>query len=359
MSEGVTGSKVELYDLNRPEIEALLSELGEPAYRGHQLGEWLYVHLATDFTEMTNLPRGLRQALADRTSITTLQVMSSICSSDGETRKDSLRLRDHNAIETVLMRYQRRRTACISTQAGCPIGCPFCATGQMGLHRNLSSGEIIAQALHFARILRTTHERLTNVVMMGMGEPLLNYDASLAAIRRLVDSEGFGLGQRRISLSTAGVVPGIRRLAGEGLEITLAVSLHAATDALRNRLVPLNRRYPLDELFEACHYYVMRTHRRVSFEWALIEGENDTPEQVSALVARLAGLQAHVNLIPFNAVAGYRGRASSPHRLAAFASQLERRGVRHTIRTRRGVDIGAGCGQLVCCQTPAPAGSRD
>ncbi|MBU0703135.1 MAG: 23S rRNA (adenine(2503)-C(2))-methyltransferase RlmN, partial [Chloroflexi bacterium] len=209
------------------------------------------------------------------------------------------------------MRYERRRTACISTQAGCAVGCAFCATGQTGFRRDLTSGEIVAQALHFARELRVVGDRLTNVVLMGMGEPLLNYDPSLAAIRRLVDPQGFGLGQRHITLSTVGVAPGIKRLAEEGLQITLALSLHAATDALRDQLVPINRRYGLDALLAACHGYAERTGRRVSFEWALIAGVNDMPEQAEALAARLVGLLAHVNLIPLNPIQEYGGHPSS------------------------------------------------
>jgi 23S rRNA (adenine2503-C2)-methyltransferase len=213
----------------------------------------------------------------------------------------------------VLMRYERRRTACISTQVGCAVGCAFCATGQMGFRRHLTSGEIVAQALHFARSLRgggdeSTDERLSNVVLMGMGEPLLNYDHSLSAIRLLIHPQGLNLGQRHITLSTVGVVPGIERLAEEELQITLAISLHAATDQVRDQLVPINRRYGLDALFEACYRYVERTGRRISFEWALIDGVNDTQEQARALCARLVGILAHVNLIPLNPTSDYARR---------------------------------------------------
>lgn len=339
-------SKTCLYDLDFPALQALLSGWGEPDYRARQLWRWLYVHLATDFAQMTNLPLSLRRRLAAETSMCTLQVVDSIQSADGETRKDLLRLEDSETVEAVLMRYERRRTACISTQVGCAIGCAFCATGQMGFRRHLSSGEIVAQVLHFARLLDAEGDRLTNVVLMGMGEPLLNYEASLEGVRRLIDPTGFKLGQRHITLSTVGVVPGIERLAGEELQVTLAVSLHAATDPLRDQLVPINRRYGLDALFEACYHYVERTGRRVSFEWALIEGVNDTPEQAQALAARLHGLLAHVNLIPLNPTAGYDGQPSSPSSLAAFTAELDRYRVPYTVRVRRGVDIQAGCGQL-------------
>ncbi|MEE8389441.1 MAG: 23S rRNA (adenine(2503)-C(2))-methyltransferase RlmN [Anaerolineae bacterium] len=337
-----------LYNLNLPSLQSLLKNWGQPAYRARQLWEWLYVHLLTDLEQMTNLPRSLRERLAAETSVGVPQVADTVQSSDKRTRKDLLRLGDGETVEAVLMQYERRRTVCISTQVGCAVGCTFCATGQMGFRRDLSSGEIVAQVLHFARILRdeAKGERLTNVVLMGMGEPLLNYDSSLDAVRRLIHPQGFNLGQRHITLSTVGVVPGIRRLADEGLQITLAVSLHAATDQLRDQLVPINRRYGLDDLFEACHHYVKRTRRRVSFEWALINGVNDTPAQAQALAARLTGILAHVNLIPLNPTSSYTGRPSSQSTLADFTAILERHRIPHTIRVRRGVNIQAGCGQL-------------
>ena len=342
-----------LYDLGFPALQSLLKERGQPAYRARQLWEWLYVHLANSFDQMTNLPSSLRERLAAETIIGAPKVVDTVQSADGETHKYLLRLADGETIEAVLMRYERRRTACISTQVGCAIGCTFCATGQMGFRRNLSAGEIVAQALHLARLLRADRERLTNVVLMGMGEPLLNYDASLAAIRCLVHPRGFNLGQRHITLSTVGLVEGIERLAEEvGLEhtaplqITLAVSLHAATDQLRDQLVPINRNYGLDALFEACYRYVKRTGRRISFEWALIEGVNDTPAQAQALAARLTGLASHVNLIPLNPTLGYAGRPSSHTALAAFTAVLERNRIPCTVRVRRGVNIRAGCGQL-------------
>jgi 23S rRNA (adenine2503-C2)-methyltransferase len=346
--DGSNASKpmISLYDLDLASLQALLQDWGEPAYRTRQLWEWLYVHLATGFGQMTNLPRSLRQRLATETIIDVPETVDTVQSTDGETRKDLLRLADGETIETVLMRYERRRTTCISTQVGCAVGCTFCATGQMGFHRDLSSGEIVAQVLHFARLLRTGGETLTNVVLMGMGEPLLNYDNSLSAVRRLIDPQGLNLGQRRITLSTVGVVPGIKRLAEEDLQITLAVSLHAATDQLRNQLIPINRRYGLDALFEACHHYVARTRRRVSFEWALIAGVNDTAEQARALAARITGILAHVNLIPLNPTQEHDGRPSPQAAIDAFTATLERHRIPHTVRVRRGINIQAGCGQL-------------
>jgi 23S rRNA (adenine2503-C2)-methyltransferase len=342
----VTEGQIQLYDLDLDGLESFLESMGEPSYRAEQVWEWLYVHLVDSFDQMTNLPKSLRQRLAEKTTLQLLEVVDTARSADHRTRKDLLRLPDGETIEAVLMRYERRRTACLSTQVGCAMGCPFCATGQMGFYRDLSSGEIVAQALHFARHLQAKGERLTNVVLMGMGEPLANYDASLEAIRRLNHPEGFRLGQRHITLSTVGLVPEIRRLAREGLQITLAVSLHAATDDLRDRLVPVNRRYPLDTLFDACSSYIELTGRRVSFEWALVEGINDTPEQAHALADRLQGMLAHVNLIPLNPSPEYRGTGSASERVNAFAAILDQRHVPYTIRVRRGVAIQAGCGQL-------------
>jgi 23S rRNA (adenine2503-C2)-methyltransferase len=275
---------------------------------------------------------------------------------DGETRKDLLQLTDGEQIEVVLLRYRQRRSACISTQVGCACGCLFCATGQMGFVRQLSSEEIVAQVLYLQRELAARAERLSNVVLMGMGEPLLNCDATIAALRRLTDQRTFGFAPRRITLSTVGIVPGIRRLLNEDklengkkekdLPIRLAISLHAATDALRSRLVPISERYPLDDLFGAVREYIGRTQRRVMFEWVMIGGVNDTPEQAEALCARLAGIPAHVNLIRLNPTLDYHGRPSSPAAIESFRAILDWAHIPHTMRQRRGAAIVAGCGQL-------------
>lgn len=342
--------RVAIYDLTHSALQALLEGWGEPSYRADQVWEWLYVHLVGSFDEMTNLPKDLRQRLAERASLDTLDLVDTVRTADGSTRKDLLGLRDGETIEAVLMRYETRRTACLSTQVGCAMGCPFCATGQMGFQRNLTSGEIVAQAIHFARHLQEGGERLTNVVLMGMGEPLANYDNSLAAIRRLNNPDGFRLGQRHITLSTAGLAPEIRKLAREDLQITLAISLHAATDELRDRLAPVNRRYDLDALFKACSQYAEQTGRRISFEWALIEGVNDTPDQAHALANRLhnalPGSLAHVNLIPLNPSRGYQERRAGEEAVKTFTAILDRRRVPYTIRLGRGATIQAGCGQL-------------
>ncbi|MGC9393810.1 MAG: 23S rRNA (adenine(2503)-C(2))-methyltransferase RlmN [Anaerolineae bacterium] len=342
----MTKAKPNLYDLDLSELETLLGAWGEPRYRAKQIWEWLYRHLATDTEQMTSLPKVLRERLAEETRLSVPRVLARQESFDGETRKDLLEFEDGHTVEVVLMRYIERRSACISTQVGCAVGCQFCATGQMGFQRNLTRGEIVAQVLHLARELDAQDQRLTNVVLMGMGEPLLNYNHTLAAIRTLIHPDGFQMGQRRITLSTAGIAPGIRRFADEGVQVNLAVSLHAATDVLRNELMPINRKHNLNELFAAISDYLTKINRRVTLEWVLIDGVNDTFEQAEALAARTAGMLVHVNLIPLNPTTDYPGRPSSDEHVEAFTQILERRHVSFTLRLRRGIDIQAGCGQL-------------
>lgn len=336
-----------VYDLSRDELSATLQSWGYQRYRVDQLWTWLYGHKATDFAAMHTLPRELRERLAAEYRLGNLELVTEVWSSDGETRKAALRLPDGQIIETVLMRYEGvRRTACISTQAGCAMGCVFCATGQMGFARHLSAGEIVEQALYVARILEADGERLSNVVLMGMGEPFHNYDATLTAIRGLMDEDGLNIGQRHITVSTVGLAPAIRRFAGEGLQVRLAISLHAATDTERSALLPVNRRYPLAELLGAVRGYIAATNRRVTFEWTLIAGENDTPETAHRLGALLEGLLCHVNVIPLNPTSGYAGQPSDPERVARFVGILESYGLPTTVRVRRGIDVNAGCGQL-------------
>jgi len=353
--------RVALYDLTRDQLTALLAEWGEPGFRASQVWGWLYRSLVGDFESMANLPRALRARLAAETELRLLDPVAEQVSASGLTRKVLFRLGDGNSVEAVRMDYHDRRTACISTQAGCGMGCTFCATGQGGLARNLSSGEIVAQVLYLAREIRAQEiERanalgyqaqlpehpISNVVLMGMGEPLANFEATWQAIETLADEEGYNLGARRITLSTVGLVPGIRRMAEAGLPINLAVSLHAPDDELRNRLVPVNRRYPLAELLPAVGDYVARTGRRVTFEYALIDGVNDAPEQARALADLLAGLLCHVNLIPLNPTPGSSLQPSPRERVDAFRQELEWAGIPATVRMRRGIDIEAGCGQL-------------
>lgn len=338
--------KRDLYDLDFSALEALLASWGESRARARALWKVLYRQWPTAFEQLVDVPAPLRERLAAETRLYVPQVLARQESPDGATRKDLLELADGERIEVVLLRYRQRRSACISTQVGCANGCRFCATGQMGFVRQLSSGEIVAQVLHFQRELAAVGEKLSNIVLMGMGEPLMNYEHTLAAIRRLVDPQGLGFVQRRITLSTVGIVPGIDRLAQEKLLVNLAVSLHAATDALRTYLIPVNQRYPLDDLFAALRRYTAQTQRRIMVEWTMIAGVTDTPEQVEALVQRLQGIPAHVNLILLNPTPDYDAAPSSPEAVDAFARVLDQAHIPHTVRQRRGSVIAAGCGQL-------------
>lgn len=334
------------YDLSFAQIKTLLADLDEPVYRAQQIWDWLYKKHVPSIEQMANLPKGLRQKLATAVPPYPLQVASEQHSNDGQTKKLLFQLPDGQFIETVLMRYEKRRTLCISTQAGCAMGCVFCATGQMGFSRNLQAGEIVAQVLYFARELAQTGEHVTNIVMMGMGEPLHNYRHTLTAVDRLTDPTGFNLGARKITISTVGLVPAIRRYADEQRQTPLAISLHAATDEERDKLIPVNRKWPIADVIDACHYYIEKTGRRLTFEWALIANENDTVEQARILGRLLQGMLCHVNLIPLNPTAGYGGQPSSREQVAAFQAELAHYGVSSTVRVRRGIDIQAGCGQL-------------
>jgi 23S rRNA (adenine2503-C2)-methyltransferase len=295
---------------------------------------------------MTTLPQSLRQRLDDHFTFSTLQVASQMNSSDGKTKKTLFNLTDVASVEAVLMRYESRRTACISSQAGCAMGCVFCATGQMGLLRNLSTGEIIEQVLFFARDLSRQGERLTNIVLMGMGEPFHNYAATMQAVDRLNHPDGFNFGARRFTVSTVGLVPFIERFTDERRQVNLAISLHAATDEVRNKIIPIAARYPLEALIPACRRYVEHTGRRITFEWALIHDLNDTQEQAESLAQLIRGLNCHINLIPLNPTENYPGKAPSQERVQAFGTFLEKHGLSWSIRVRRGIDIQAGCGQL-------------
>ena len=352
-----------IYDLSFEEMAAFLNAWGEPGYRGAQVWEGLYRHLWSSPDEFSSLSKTLRLKLGENyshvkadggglPSFVHLHPGRILKSSDGETIKTLFSLSDGKQIEAVLMRYFKRRTLCISTQAGCAMGCVFCATGQMGFLRQLTSGEIVEQVLYYARQLALEHEQVTNIVIMGMGEPFHNYDATMSAIDRLNHSQGFNMGARRFTISTVGLVPGIRRFTQEHSQVNLAISLHAADDELRTQLLPINRKYPLDELLSACLEYVQVTHRRLSFEWALIQGVNDTPEQANLLAQKLklfrvgGSILCHVNAIPLNPTQKYAGNASTHQRALAFQKELEQAGIPCTIRLRRGIDIQAGCGQL-------------
>jgi 23S rRNA (adenine2503-C2)-methyltransferase len=334
------------YDLSLSQLETDFKALDLHAYRARQLWQGIYAHLLPSPYAITNLPVDLREMLDESYTFDAFEIHKRIESSDGRTQKFLLELHDGATIETVLMRYERRRTACISTQVGCAMGCVFCATGQMGFGRNLSRGEIAAQVLLIGQHLAQEGDRLTNVVLMGMGEPLHNYEETIAAIDLLNDPDGFNFGARRFTISTVGVVPTIDRFTSERRQVNLAVSLHAATNPLRDQLLPINRRYPLEDLIAACRRYVRHTNRRITFEWALISNFNDQPDQAHALTDWLHGLNSHVNLIPLNPTDGYAGGPSTRERAAAFQHILQEAGISCTIRLRRGIDIQAGCGQL-------------
>ena len=348
--------RVSLLDFSLPELEAFLAELGQPKFRARQVWEWIYKRYVADFEAMTNLPKPLREQLAAKATLTPLQPVAEMVSLGADTLKTLFQLPDGQTIETVLMLYEERRTLCISSQAGCAMGCTFCATAQGGLARNLTSGEIVAQVLHFARYLAdpaalpiTVVARpsdVTNIVLMGMGEPMHNYKNVWTALRRLTDPDAFGLGARHITLSTVGLVPMIDRMAEEGIQIGLAVSLHAPNDELRNQLTPINKAYNVDELLDAVRRYIDKTHRRVTFEYALMRGINDSPELAQELGGRLQGILCHVNLIPLNPIPNSPYQPTSDEDTERFAQILRDAGVPATVRLRRGIEINAGCGQL-------------
>lgn len=341
-----TAQKIDLFNLSQAELETMMKELGQPKFRAKQLWEWIYHHFAAEHEEMTNLPKALREALADKTQFGDLTPVVTELSSDEHTEKVLFECHDGRLIETVLMRYEKRNTICMSSQAGCAMGCVFCATGQMGFMRHLTVGEMVGQFIYFARKLKAEDARISNVVMMGMGEPLHNYDNTLAAVDRMTDPKGIDLGNRKITISTVGMIPAMKRYADEQRQTPLAVSLHAATDAERTALIPPNKRWPIAELMDACRYTIEKTGRRLTFEWALINGKNDTIEQADKLGALLQGMLCHVNLIPLNPTKGFDGRPSNPERVEAFINKLSDYGVSATVRVRRGIDIQAGCGQL-------------
>jgi len=383
--------KTDLLSLTLPQMQQWLVERGEPSFRAKQLFSWLYQRLVTDFSAMTNLPQSLRSQLAQEASIGPMIVRSEQHSKDDRTRKILLELDDGKLIESVLMLYPPigessvRATVCVSTQAGCAFGCTFCATGQMGFDRHLTAGEIVAQVLFFARELRdapwsakgdregrpyyTQNEskraeysrgdprgrpyssapidHITNIVLMGMGEPLHNYDNVLQALRILNNLDGFNLGARHMTVSTVGLVPAIRKLSQEPLQVNLAISLHAPTDELRSQTMPINKKYPLEELLAACKDYIAATGRQVTFEYVLLAGVNDTAAHAHLLGELLVPLKqfAHVNCIPVNATsADYK--SPSGESIRAFRNILFEHGVSNSVRAERGDDIAAACGQL-------------
>jgi 23S rRNA (adenine2503-C2)-methyltransferase len=343
-------------------LKELVGSLGEPGYRADQIAWWVYQRLATSFEEMTDLPQSLRQKLAEAATLSSLTPVDEKVSADGQTRKVLFRLDDGRTIESSLMLYapsdssRERRTVCVSTQVGCTIDCPFCATGQQGFERNLRPGEIIEQILYFMRLVNAeqpvnkeqnlARRPVTNVVFMGMGEPLANYEAVWQTVVMLNSKNGLGLGARQITISTVGLVPQIKKLASESVHVELAISLHAANDELRNKLVPINKRYPLRQLIPACREYFENTGRRPTFEYALFQGVNDSLSHARELANLLKGLNCQVNLIGGNPTKCKDFAPSPRKKVLEFQKQLQESGVSSTVRVSKGIDIEAGCGQL-------------
>lgn len=339
-------SKPYFFDLDRNQLKEYMLSVGEPAYRVDQVWQAMYIHTVSNPQKISSLSKSLRSRLQQDIFFSHLEPVESQVSSDRETVKTLFDLPDGARIEAVLMHYDERETLCISSQAGCAMGCVFCATGQMGFNRNLSSGEIVEQVMYYARELALHGKKVTNIVIMGMGEPFLNYDAVMTAIHRLNDPGGMNLGARRFTISTVGIIPIIRRFAADRSQVNLAISLHAANDALRSSLLPVNRKYPLSELILACREYIELTGRRLTFEWALIRDVNDSSKDARELADLVKHLMCHVNIIPLNPTAIYPGKAATNERALEFKGILDSSGIPCTIRLRRGIDIQAGCGQL-------------
>lgn len=357
--------RVDLLDLDAVTLAEHLAKWGLATAHVGPLRRYLYRDGVRDFSVMQDLPPRVRRRLTESATLATLVVDRESHADDELTRKYLLRLRDGRRIETVLMRTGERTTVCVSSQAGCALGCVFCATGQAGFDRNLTAGEIAGQVLFANQVLRDSHsvrndgspDRVSNIVVMGMGEPLLNYDAVMTALDNLCDPGGLAVGFKQATVSTVGVVPGILRMMEERRPYSLAVSLHGATQADRLRLLPVARTWSLEELVDACRRYAQTLGRKIFFEWTVIAGENDGTEHASALVELLRGIPAQVNLIPLNPTTLYDGTAAEFAAVAQFREVLQAAGVKVSIRRRRGIDINAGCGQLAIADASPSGGS--
>lgn len=340
---------INLFDLDREKLVDFFAEWGEPAFRAGQVLKWIHQQGQLEFTEMTNLSKTLRQQLNEMTCLSLPTVLLTQASADG-TYKWLLQFEDGYAVEMVFIPEEGRGTLCVSSQVGCALGCPFCATGQQGLGRNLTTGEIIAQLWLAEQLLnaenRSTQRLISNVVFMGMGEPLTNFDNVVRALRIMQDDFGYGLSWRRVTLSTVGIVPAIARLKTQ-CPVNLAISLHAPTDKLRNQLVPLNKKYPIAEILRACHDYLQgKPQRKITFEYIMLKEINDNPRDAHALVKLLQNLPAKVNLIPFNPFPNSYYQSSEPQRIDQFRDILLQAGLITVTRKARGRDIDAACGQL-------------
>jgi 23S rRNA (adenine2503-C2)-methyltransferase len=342
---GAPPDAMDLAELDRAELEQAMAGFGAPSFHGRQIFHWIHARGVTDPSAMTNLSQSLRQALSAGATTATPILASTQTSSDG-TQKFLLELHDGRQIEAVYIPDTPAQTFCISTQVGCAMGCTFCLTGKMGLTRNLTAGEIVGQVRVLARETGLAGTAF-NIVLMGMGEPLHNYDATMKALRMLADDQGLGVHPKRVTLSTVGLIPALERLAHESLMPNLAISLHATTDAARTSLVPVNKKYGLTELIEACRRFPLAKRRRITFEYVLLAGVNDTPEDATRLASLLEGIKAKVNLLPLNAAPGLAYERPSDDRVNAFAKILADRGVTALVRKSRGRDIRAACGQLL------------
>ncbi|ANY69800.1 23S rRNA (adenine(2503)-C(2))-methyltransferase RlmN [Paenibacillus sp. BIHB 4019] len=334
-----------IYDYTLEQLQDWMKENGEPAFRAGQLYDWLYVKRVTSFEEMSNLSKSLRTKLFDQFQFVTLSEITKFESKDG-TVKFLFGLHDNHAIETVIMRHNYGNSICVTTQVGCRIGCTFCASTLGGLKRNLTAGEIIAQVVVAQQMLDVTNERVSSIVIMGSGEPFENYDATMMFLRTMIHEKGLNIGQRHITVSTSGIVPSMYKFADENTQINLALSIHAPNDTLRSKLMPVNRRFPFDDVMEACRYYLAKTGRRISFEYALIGGVNDRPEHAQELADVLKGLLCHVNLIPVNHVPERNYVRTPREDIFEFQRILEKNKINATIRREQGHDIAAACGQL-------------
>ena len=353
MPADVPSSPRSLHDLSFAALEQELAAAGVRPIHARPLFRALHREAALGLDDRADFLPPLRRWVEEQTApgssffLDTPEAAADLRSTDGLTRKFLLKLRDGETVETVLMGYTGRSTACVSTQAGCAMGCTFCATGKGGFARHLRPGEIVAQVLHCQRALREAGQPdLRNLVLMGMGEPLHNYDAVMTALEILTNRRGTNIGPSHVTLSTVGVIPGILRMARENRPYSLAVSLHAATDLERRTLIPASRNWPLADLLAACHTYCHATGRHIFIEWTLIAGVNDTPEHARQLATALHGIDAHVNLIPLNPTSGYEGEPTPEPPAQAFKAILQAAGFPSTLRQRRGIDIAAGCGQL-------------
>ncbi|MBQ8731843.1 MAG: 23S rRNA (adenine(2503)-C(2))-methyltransferase RlmN [Oscillospiraceae bacterium] len=335
--------KQDILSMTLPEIAAVLKQKGEPAYRAEQIFTWLHQKKVTSFEEMTSISNKLKQVLSEEFYINSLNIEKKLVSGIDNTVKYLYRLRDGETVETVLMRYHHANSLCISTQVGCRMGCKFCASTIAGFVRNLTPSELLCQIYQTER---DSGVEIGSIVLMGIGEPLDNYDNVLRFLRLVSDPKGKCLSLRHLSLSTCGLVDRIRQLADEKLGLTLSVSIHASDDESRNAVMPVNRKYPIAELLDACRYYFKTTGRRISFEYAMISGVNDSPAHARALGERLRGMQAHVNLIPVNPVKERSFRSSDKARIERFETILSGYGLAVTVRRRLGADINAACGQL-------------